>query len=199
MKGATWRLWGQRRDVVRHLRLGWFGLLAPWFVVPLVTPVELRAQTPVVVQDSVDVGQGWFGLSYGLRFHAECQERAESCFLMPGASLQVDLGSRLALQGSVHTLWTLEDFGTFRLFATRAKFYVSGGLEEERLFAYGMVGLQPWNHGNTFRIRALGIGWEWAPSTKATGSVDIGVLQSTSFSAGYQLVIGAEIHLHRSS
>ncbi len=160
---------------------------------------RLGSRQPGPVGDPADARRHWFRFAYGLRFETKCTESEWSCILLPGASLQVDLGSRLALQGSAHTLWTLEDLGKFNQFTGRAKLYVTGGPEEGRLFMYGMMGLQPWNRGNTFRNRALGIGWEWVASARTRSSVDLGVLQSTNFAAEYQLVIGADIHMRMGS
>ena len=161
---------------------------------PSIGPLELGAQEQGPPRDAMVTAAGWVDFGVGLRLHSECHERFNYCYLLPGGSVQVDLGSRLALQASAHLLWALEELGTFQLYSGRAKLYVSGAPDEERLFVYGMYGLQPWHRSNTFRIRALGIGWEWVASARTTGAFDVGLLQSTSFLAGYQLVFGLDIH-----
>lgn len=160
-------------------------------------PGGLRLSHSVPDSDAITANRGWFGFSYGLRFQAECVHQEWHCIVLPGASLQISLGSRLALQGSAHTLWAPENLGMVKLYSTRAKVYLRGRPARERLFAYGMMALQPAPRANTFRSRTFGVGWEWMSSARTTSSVDIGLSQSTHFIAMYRLVIGAEIHMHR--
>ena len=167
------------------------GLAFPVLVTAALGPVPAHAQEPVAVQDSAATASGWLGFALGLSLHGPC-DWDMNCVLLPGASLQFDLGSRLSLQGSAHTLWNKDELGDRSLFAGRAKFHVRGGREEERLFVYGMMGEQRGPYGATYRIREFGIGLEWPTSASSRGSVYLGVSKSTSFS-NLPLTIGVEI------